>query len=142
MQNRTTPERIDTPLPGQIPVVDTNLAGTAINFSAFWADKNCEGGMKDVTFGFNSHETAFGIPTKDEKIKTLPLDKIRAQVDKFIGWANVWRYARPDDVFLVTPIGCGLAGYTPEQIAPMFAEAVELQNVHLPASFWRVLNQK
>lgn len=39
----------------------------------------------------------------------------------------------------MTPVGCGSVGYRPDQIAPMFAGAISLQNVWLPASFWEVL---
>ena len=45
----------------------------------------------------------------------------------------------PELKFLVTPIGCGIAGYTPEEIAPMFEAAVTLKNVYLPKIFWEVL---
>jgi O-acetyl-ADP-ribose deacetylase (regulator of RNase III) len=41
--------------------------------------------------------------------------------------------------FLVTAIGTGLAGYTVEQIAPMFKDAIDVPNIHLPESFWKVL---
>lgn len=40
---------------------------------------------------------------------------------------------------MVTPIGCGIAGYTPEEIAPMLSEAASQPNVYLPISFWKVL---
>lgn len=51
------------------------------------------------------------------------------------------QYARehPKLKFLVTPVGCGIAGYTPEEIAPMFKDAAYLENVYLPISFWKVL---
>ena len=45
----------------------------------------------------------------------------------------------PELKFFVTPVGCGIAGYTPEDIAPMFREAAKLENVFLPVSFWKVL---
>ena len=62
---------------------------------------------------------AYGIPTKDECVCTLPLNEIAKHVRQFI------RYAvdNPDVLFQVTPIGCGLAGYTPTDIAPMFRDA-------------------
>ncbi|HIT83602.1 MAG TPA: hypothetical protein IAA99_05305, partial [Candidatus Avibacteroides faecavium] len=41
--------------------------------------------------------------------------------------------------FLVTEIGCGIAGFTPEDIAPLFARAAGMDNVFLPARFWDVL---
>lgn len=51
------------------------------------------------------------------------------------------QYAKehPELKFLVTPVGCGIAGYTPEEIAPMFKDAAYLENVYLPISFWKVL---
>ena len=51
------------------------------------------------------------------------------------------QYARehPELKFLVTPVGCCIAGYTPEEIAPMFKDAAYLENVYLPISFWKVL---
>lgn len=51
------------------------------------------------------------------------------------------QYAKehPELKFLVTPVGCGIAGYTPEEIAPMFKDAAYLDNVYLPISFWKVL---
>lgn len=42
-------------------------------------------------------------------------------------------------LFLVTPIGCGIAGFTPDEIAPLFEEAVSVENIHLPQSFWEEL---
>ncbi|MBQ9439080.1 MAG: hypothetical protein IJU35_00555 [Paludibacteraceae bacterium] len=45
----------------------------------------------------------------------------------------------PELTFLVTAIGCGIAGYTTEQVAPLFAKAAQLHNVFLPASFWAKL---
>ena len=47
----------------------------------------------------------------------------------------------PERVFFVTEIGCGIAGFTPEQIAPMFKEAMAIENIYLPESFWKILNK-
>lgn len=51
------------------------------------------------------------------------------------------RYAadHPDRIFLVTRIGCGIAGYRPEQVAPLFRQATSLENVYLPEDFWASL---
>ena len=43
--------------------------------------------------------------------------------------------------FLVTRIGCGIAGFTPMEIAPLFARAIALPNVWLPKDFWKILNR-
>lgn len=62
---------------------------------------------------------SYGIPTKDKKIKTLPLDKIKVYVDRFL------EFNRTHDKinFFVTAIGTGLAGYKDKEIAPMFKGA-------------------
>ena len=77
---------------------------------------------------------SYGIPTKDENIQTLPLDEIEIHVNRFLAFAA----ARPELVFQVTPIGCGLAGYKPEQVAPMFRHAPP--NCRLPPEFLAVLD--
>lgn len=74
----------------------------------------------------------YGIPTKDKSIRrTLTVQEIKPYVDRFIEFAKI----RPDLEFLVTEIGCGLAGLKPKQIAPLFKEALELPNVLLPKRF-------
>lgn len=75
---------------------------------------------------------SYAIPTMQGGVET-----IRPYVDKFINYAK----AHPDQVFLVTAIGCGIAGFIPEEIAPLFREAVRVDNIHLPQSFWDVLSQ-
>ena len=62
---------------------------------------------------------SYAIPTKDKAIQSLPLDEIREYVNSFIKYASL----RLDVEFQVTQIGCGLAGFTAEQIAPMFEPA-------------------
>lgn len=59
---------------------------------------------------------SYAIPTKDWLIRTLPLTEIAPYVERFIDYAK----AHPELTFQVTRIGCGLAGYTPADIAPMF----------------------
>ena len=41
--------------------------------------------------------------------------------------------------FLVTRIGCGIAGFTDKEMAPLFIDAVDVANIHLPDSFWKEL---
>lgn len=62
---------------------------------------------------------AYAIPTKDAKLRTLELSVIRGHVEKFLARAN----DRPYHKWYVTEIGCGLAGYTAPEIAPLFAGA-------------------
>jgi len=79
--------------------------------------------------GIGHFGDSYAIPTKDRDIRTLPIDVIRVHVNGFI------EYARncPELTFQVTPIGCGLAGYTPKDIAPLFENAPP--NCIMPAEF-------
>lgn len=61
------------------------------------------------------------------------LDRLAAEVAEFSAYA----VTRPDLSFLVTEVGCGIAGFTPEQVAPLFRDAP--LNVVLPERFARVL---
>lgn len=82
--------------------------------------------------GYGRQGNSFAIPTKDHQLRTLPLDRIHEYVQKFINYAM----AVPKEDFNVTRIGCGLAGYKDEQIAPMFKLAPD--NCKLPDG-WREL---
>lgn len=59
---------------------------------------------------------AYAIPTKDENLKVLSLQEIANSVYTFLEYAE----NHPDLTFNVTEVGCGLAGYSPEEIAPLF----------------------
>lgn len=62
---------------------------------------------------------AYAIPTKNLKVETLILWKVQVFIEQFIAFTNVF-----DDMhFFVTRVGCGLAGYKDEQIAPLFKGA-------------------
>ena len=60
--------------------------------------------------------SAYAIPTKDEGLKSLPLDRIDLYVEAFLDYTD----DHPDEKFFVTRVGCGLAGYADRDIAPMF----------------------
>lgn len=81
---------------------------------------------------------AWAIITKDlsKGKRSIPLDYIKAQVLELIAFACI--HPQEDYKFLVSPIGCGLAGYTPEEIAPFFEKSPP--NVILPDVFKRVLH--
>ncbi len=100
-------------------------AGSAEEAALLWDAKH------GVGVGPTGH--AYAIPTKNEKLRRLPLPRIKAYVARFLRWAE----AHPDTKFITVAIGCGLAGYTPEDIAPFFAGAPD--NVELPDVFKKVL---
>lgn len=83
--------------------------------------------------GVGLYGKSYAIPTKDVNLVPLPLNKIQKYVEQFLRFAdlNKDRYE-----FTVTEIGCGLAGYHPTQIAPMFKGAPS--NCILPVG-WRVI---
>lgn len=84
--------------------------------------------------GFGYQGNSFAIPTKDGNLRKLPTDRIAGYVAMFLEFA----ISRPDLIFKVTPIGCGLAGYEPRDIAWMF-DAPCPRNVILPDVFKAVL---
>lgn len=75
----------------------------------------------------------YAIPTMQGGVET-----IKPYVDDFAEFAKEHTEYR----FLVTRIGCGIAGFKDEEIAPLFKDATALENVYLPASFWGVLEGK
>ena len=72
---------------------------------------------------------SFAIPTKSEILEALPINKVKGFVDRFIQYAK----DHPEMTFELTPIGCGLAGYDPKEIAPLFENAPS--NIELPEEF-------
>lgn len=66
--------------------------------------------------GIGLQGRSYAIPTKDTRLKALPLEHIRNHVSDFLKFARL----RPEYIFLVTRIGTGYAGYTDAQISPMF----------------------
>lgn len=116
----------------EIFVFGSNLAGRHGKGAALHARQH-HGAVYGIGFGLTG--SAFAIPTKDRDIKTLPLSDIARYVSRFLRFAA----DRPDLTFRVTPIGCGLAGYVPTDIAPMFRDAPA--NVALPDEFRAALNE-
>ena len=121
-----TPDRITRLEPDEIFVFGSNLAGhhgggaarQAMEWGARWGQGS---GLQGQTYA---------IPTMFEEA-----DEIRPYVDEFIRFAR----EHPEKHFLVTEIGCGIAGFSPEEIAPLFPEAAEMENVRLPRRLRQVL---
>ncbi|MBP3823184.1 MAG: hypothetical protein J6I36_07180 [Bacteroidaceae bacterium] len=128
MYNREfTPERITELKPNEIFVFGSNLAGAhgggaarlAYNrFGAIWGQ------------GVGLQGQSYGIPTMHGGVEA-----IKPYVDEFIAFAKEHQELK----FLVTKIGCGIAGFTIEEIAPLFREAIDVENVILPEDFVEVL---
>ena len=88
--------------------------------------------------GFGPQGQSFAIPTKNWRIGRLSPIFIHQYVVRFLAYASL----QPELKFYVTEIGCGIAGYTPEDIAWMFRESMEDENIYLPQRFIDVLNGK
>jgi hypothetical protein len=116
-------------LRSEIFVFGSNLAGRHGMGAALCA-RTYHGAIYGRSVGRQGQ--SYAIPTKDKRIKALPLEAISEHVRTFIEYAA----AHPELTFRLTAIGCGLAGYKPAQIAPMFASAPP--NVIKPPEFVRV----
>lgn len=130
MNTRITSNRITELKPDEIFVFGSNLegahgGGAALlawrKWGAIWGQGS---GLQGQTYGI---PTMHGGP-----------ESIQPYVDEFIRFAK----EHSDTIFLVTEIGCGIAGFKPAEIAPLFREAVDVANIHLPQRFWDVLNAK
>ncbi len=76
---------------------------------------------------------AYAVPTQDRNFKALPLEEVAPAVERFLAWAK----EHPEADLFVTRIGCGNAGFTDAQIAPLFADAPV--NCSLPAPWRQIL---
>jgi hypothetical protein len=86
--------------------------------------------------GSGPQGNAYAIPTRSRTGRPRTRQDIAESVSDFLGFTRL----RPWALFDVAPIGCRLAGYRPEDIAPMFAGAPH--NVTLPAAFHRILARR
>jgi len=130
---KITPEKITKLKNNQIFVFGSNQSGkhgkgaakTALGWGAIYGQAE---GLQGKTYG---------IPSKDKSIRrTLSINEIKPYVDRFIDFAK----NHPELNFLVTEIGCGLAGLKPKSVAPLFLGCKELTNVWLPTRFWHKIN--
>lgn len=124
---RFTPDNIKELAPDEIFVFGSNLAGhhgggaarVALDrFGAQWG------------VGEGIQGQSYAIPTMQGGVET-----IKPYIDRFLDLAYEW----DQNTFLVTRIGCGIAGFTPEQIAPLFDRALDMYNVVLPRDFYDIL---
>ncbi len=132
--NRITPENITDLKENEVFVFGSNEAGFHGGGAAKLAHNKFGAQMYK---GEGLFGKSYAIPTKDKSIETLPVENISKYVDKFIEFASIY----PGTKFFVTEIGCGLAGYSPKDIAPLFKETIKLENIHLPERFWKIINE-
>lgn len=122
-----TPDCIQELRPNEFFVFGSNLNGfhgggaarvAMEKFGAVWGQ------------GVGLQGQSYAIPTMQGGVET-----IKPYVDDFIAFAK----QHPELKFLVTRIGCGIAGFTDEEIAPLFAEAFEIDNICLPRTFCKII---
>lgn len=116
-------DRIETLEPHEIFVFGSNLSGSHGGGAALIAYRRF-GAKWGVGVGLTGQ--TYGIPTMQGGVET-----IKPYVDQFIDFAK----EHPEYTFLVTRIGCGIAGFRDEEIAPLFAQALPITNILLPRSF-------
>jgi len=130
---RITPEYIETLKENELFVFGSNLSGIHGAGGAKLAHKKF-GAEWGVGVGFTGQ--CYAIPTKDYGIsRTLKIDEIKLFIDEFIELAS----KNINYNFLVTRIGCGLAGYRDDEIALLFKDVVNFDNIFLPQSFWNII---
>ena len=126
-EKRISADIINNLKPNEIFVFGSNLDGmhgggaarVAYNkFGAIWGQ------------GVGLQGQCYAIPTMHGGV-----DVIKPYVDEFIDFAK----SHTELKFLVTRIGCGIAGFTDEEIAPLFKDAIEIENIYLPKSFYNIL---
>jgi len=124
---RITPDRITKLEDNEIFVFGSNLAGAHGGGAARIAVERFGAIMGQ---GVGLQGQSYAIPTMQGGVET-----IAPYVDEFIEFAK----DHPEMTFLVTRIGCGIAGFRAQQIAPLFVGAIDVENIHLPFDFWKEL---
>lgn len=120
---RYTPGRISTLKPDEVFVFGSNLTGMHGGGAAYAAVRHFGAVMGQ---GVGMQGQSYAIPTMHGGV-----DKIAPYVDQFIKYAK----GHPQQTFLVTRIGCGIAGFSAREIAPLFYNALGIDNIVLPRDF-------
>ncbi|MBO4751560.1 MAG: hypothetical protein J5526_02285 [Bacteroidales bacterium] len=126
--NRITPDRISSLEKGHIFVFGSNAAGMHGGGAAYTAMQR---------FGAILGQ-GDGLQGQSYAISTMEgIDAMRDNINRFIDFAR----QHPELTFLVTRIGCGIAGYKVSDVAPLFVDAVDVKNICLPLDFWEVIRR-
>lgn len=120
---RITPSSITQLDLNQIFVFGTDLKGSQ-RYGAAGVAKRLFGAKEGIVEGLTGR--AYAIPTKENSYEGL-----YAAIERFINFAK----GNTDKIFLVTPIGCGHAGFSVSVVAPIFIKALDCDNIFLPISF-------
>lgn len=120
---RITPSCITQLESNQIFVFGTDLKGGQ-RYGASGIAKRLFGAQEGIVEGLTGQ--SYAIPTKDNSYEGL-----YGAIERFINFAN----ENTDKIFLVTPIGCGHAGFSVRVVAPLFIKALDCNNIFLPISF-------
>lgn len=120
-------------------VYGSNLLGQHIGGAAFVAHEKF-GAVNGVALGYPCNEGELGgsyaIATLDENFQKLTLENIRQQVLLMLRW---YKDLGADDNLFITRIGCGIAGFKDEEIAPMFQSFTKHSWVSLPDTWKQFL---
>ena len=125
--DRLAPKCIAGLAEGEVFVFGSNLQGMHAGGAARFAYERFGAEWGN---GVGPQGRCYAIPTMHG-----PVAAIKPYVDDFIAFAK----EHPELFFFVTRIGCGIAGFRDKEIAPLFAEALGLENVCLPESFVKIL---
>ncbi len=126
LPERITPSQVNVLADGEIFVFGSNFQGRHLGGAARVAQEKY-GAVWGIGEGLQGQ--SYAIPTMEG------LENLAPAVQRFTSFARQHKELK----FFVTAIGCGIAGYQPEEIAPMFLNAAYLPNVFLPLSFWKVI---
>lgn len=125
-----TPENITELEPDDIFVFGSNLEGMHLGGAARTAVEKFGAIMGQ---GVGIQGQSYAIPTMQGGV-----DTIKPYVDQFIDLAREW----DQNTFYITRIGCGIAGFHDEEIAPLFRDALSLYNVRLPRRWVEILQNE
>lgn len=128
MEYNYTPDNITSLQKNEIFVFGSNLHGFHAGGAAR-AAHNLFGAVWGQ--GVGRQGNSYAIPTMQGGVET-----IRPYVNEFLAYAE----EHSELTFLVTRVGCGIAGFTDEQIAPLFVKARFMKNVVLPREFIEVID--
>ena len=125
---RIASNRINDLAEGEIFVFGSNIQGMH-GGGAAWVANQKFGAEWGVGEGLTGR--TYALPTMEGEAS------LRQAVEHFTDCAR----QHPELTFLVTAVGCGIAVYSPQQVAPLFKEASKLENVYLPMSFWSMMGE-